>query len=150
MSRLSRGLVFKLASGALLCILGLCLLRLLFIRSVACTHGGGSATVGGHDSPVGPVIHVVYSLCGGDAKLEDLLVSLTSMYVMAQNDSALYDVHVISDGSVGPQHLARFSRRRALTPARRGATSLFLLHDREASIVGEMQRLDCLQRPAAI
>jgi hypothetical protein len=110
MPRLSRGLVFKLASGAVLCILGLSLLRLLFIRSVTCVPGGASATAGDHDSG-SPVIHVVYSLCGGDAKLEDLLVSLTSMYVMAQTDSAVYDVHVISDGSVGEQHLARFSRK---------------------------------------
>ncbi len=109
MSRPSRGLVFKLASGLVLCVLGLLLLRLLIVSSVPCTpdHAPLAASHLGRGAP----IHIVYSLCGGDSKLEDLLVSLASLYVMAQNDSAVYDVHVISDGSVGEQHLARFARR---------------------------------------
>ena len=109
MSRPSRGLVFRISSGLLLCVLGLLLLRLLIVSSVACTpdHAALAASQHGGGAP----IHIVYSLCGGDSKLEDLLVSLASLYVMAQNDSALYDVHVISDGSVGDQHLARFTRR---------------------------------------
>ena len=110
MSRPSRGLVFKLASGLLLCVLGLLLLRLLIVGSVACTPPG-HASLAASQHGGGDPIHIVYSLCGGDSKLEDLLVSLTSLYVMAQNDSAVYDVHVISDGSVGAQHFTRFARR---------------------------------------
>ena len=111
MSRFPRGLVFKLASGLLLCALGLAVLRLLIVRSVACTPGAAALTGSQHGGGGGFPIHIVYSLCGGDSKLEDLLVSLTSLYVMAQNDSTVYDVHIISDGSVGAQHLARFGRR---------------------------------------
>ena len=70
----------------------------------------GCAHTAGLDSS-SPTIHVVYALCGGAKRLEDLLVSLTSMYVMAQNDTVVYDVHVISDGSVTQQHLARFSKK---------------------------------------
>lgn len=111
MSRPSRGLVYTLASGLLLCVLGLLLLRSLLVSSVPCTPGDHAALAASQHGSGGAPIHIVYSLCGGDGKLEDLLVSLASLYVMAQNDSALYDVHVISDGSVGERHLARFARR---------------------------------------
>lgn len=58
-----------------------------------------------------PHIVIAYAACGNATTVQQLLVSLTSLFYMANSRSHVYDVIVVTDGAVSRQHIAPFQSR---------------------------------------
>ena len=76
---------------------------------------------GGHQRCQGPQraeeIHVIYAMCGGDHRLEELFVSVASLFTMARASEKVYCLHIIHDGSVLASRLAFVHARYQYKPA---------------------------------